>query len=79
MVAINYARATVARAKELLGALADKVRLADFFTHYFGERKFEVVYERTFLCSLPPERWPTRAKRMTELLVHDGKYNIQLT
>ena len=73
VVAIDYSPAAVARAKTTLGALADKVMLADFFTHDFGGRKFDVIYERTFLCSLPPERWPEYARRMAGLLAECGQ------
>jgi hypothetical protein len=73
VMAIDYAPAAVARARTGLGALGDKVLLADFFAHDFGEEKFDVIYERTFLCSLPPERWPAYACRMAELLVDRGE------
>jgi len=73
VVAIDYAPAAVARAKAALGALADKVMLADFFMRDFGGRKFDLIYERTFLCSLPPERWPAYARRMADLLAEGGR------
>jgi len=47
--------------------------LADFFREDFGGRKFDLVYERTFLCALPAERWPEYARRVAELLVEGGK------
>ena len=40
----------------------------DFFTHDFSGQKFDLIYERTFLCSLPRARWPVYGKRMAELL-----------
>ena len=73
VVAIDYAPAAVARTKAALGALATNVMLADFFTYDSGGRKFDLVYERTFLCSLPPERWPAYAHRMTALLAERGR------
>ena len=73
VTAIDYAPAAVARARTALGAIGDKVLLADFFAHDFGEEKFDVIYERTFLCSLPPERWPAYARRVDELLVDRGE------
>lgn len=73
VVAIDYAPAAVARAKAALDALANKVMLADFFAHDFGERKFDLIYERTFLCSLPPEHWPAYARRMAGLLAERGQ------
>lgn len=73
VLAVDYAPAAVERARCVLGALADKIVLADFFTHDFGGRKFDVIYERTFLCSLPPAIWPKYAKRMAQLFVECGK------
>jgi SAM-dependent methyltransferase len=73
VLAMDHSPAALERARQVLGPLADKVLLADFFTHDFGGRKFDVVYERTFLCSLPPERWPAYAQRMADLLRPAGK------
>ena len=73
VVALDYTPAAVERARRSLGALGDRVLLADFFTHDFGPTRFEVVYERTFLCAIPPNRWPRYVERMRELLVADGR------
>jgi hypothetical protein len=43
----------------VLGSLAQRVILGDFFTHDFGQRRFDLVDERTFLCSMSPSRWPS--------------------
>jgi SAM-dependent methyltransferase len=72
VTAIDYAPAAVAAARATLGSLGDKVILGDFFAHDFGEKKFEVIYERTFLCSLPPERWPAYVRRIKDLLRPNG-------
>ena len=73
VVAIDYSPSAVDRARRALGELGDKVVLADFFANDFGREKFDVVYERTFLCALPPRMWPAYARRMAELLVDRGK------
>lgn len=73
VLAVDFSPAAVARARDELGALADRVLVADFFTHDFGSQKFDVIYERTFLCSLPPDKWPDYVRRMAELLSDDGK------
>lgn len=73
VLAIDYSPSGVARAREALGELADKVVLADFFANDFGRERFDVVYERTFLCALPPRMWPAYARRMAELLVERGR------
>lgn len=69
--AIDFAPAAVARAQRILGPLGDRVQQADFFTSELSG-PFDLIYERTFLCSLPPERWPHYAARMTSLLRPGG-------
>lgn len=71
--AVDYSPAAIERARQVLGTLAGKIVRADFFTHDFGTRKFDVIYERTFLCSFPPDVWPKYIRRMAELLVNGGK------
>lgn len=72
VTAIDYSPAAVAHARQALGELGDKVVLADFFASDFGREGFDVLYERTFLCALPPRMWPAYARRMSELLVDGG-------
>ena len=72
VTAIDYAPTAVDRARRALGVLGDKVLLADFFAHDFGCRRFDVIYERTFLCALAPALWPTYGRRLAELLVDGG-------
>ena len=55
------------------GALAERVILGDFFTHDFGECRFDLIYERTFLCSMAPPRWPDYINSMADLLSPGGR------
>ena len=71
VTALDFSAGAIDRARAVLGPLASKVLLADFFAQDFSERRFDLVYERTFLCALPPRRWPAYAARMAEL-VRDG-------
>jgi SAM-dependent methyltransferase len=71
-LAIDFSPAAIERARAVLGAQAGAVRLADFFTDELGG-PFDLIYERTFLCSLPPERWPAYAQRMADLLRPGGR------
>jgi len=71
-LAIDFAPAAVDRARTLLGPLGKCVRLADFFTDEFGG-PFDLMYERTFLCSLPPALWPDYARRAARLLKPGGR------
>ena len=68
VTAIDFSAAARERAGRLLGPLRRSVIAGDFFAHDFTGQNFDLVYERTFLCSLPPERWPAYATRMAELL-----------
>ena len=70
-LAIDFSPAAVERARSFLGPLAATVRLADFFTDELGG-PFDLIYERTFLCSLPPARWPDYSRRMAQLLKPGG-------
>ena len=71
VTALDFSKAAVGRARHVLGALRNKVVQGDFFTHYFAER-FDLIYERAFLCSLPPAERSHYAARMTELLRPGG-------
>jgi len=73
VTAIEFAAAAVARAREVLGPLGDKVIHGNFFKHDFGENRYGLVYERGFLCSLPTTRWPDYAARMASLLLPGGR------
>lgn len=71
VLAIDYSAAAVARARVVLGEHADCVREADFFAATI-EIRWPVVYERAFLCALPPKLWPAYARRMGELVPPGG-------
>jgi len=73
VTAIDFSPIAVERARSQLGSLSDRVVQDDFFTHDFGSQRFDLIYERTFLCSLPPNLWPAYVKRTTQLLRHGGK------
>jgi SAM-dependent methyltransferase len=60
VTAIDFSPAAVDQAKRVLGNLAERVILGDFFTHDFGQGRFDLIYERTFLCSMTPTRWLER-------------------
>jgi SAM-dependent methyltransferase len=71
VLAVDFAPAAVKRARRILGALSDRVRLADFFAFDFVA-PFDLVYERAFLCSLPRPLRPRYAQRVVELLGPQG-------
>jgi SAM-dependent methyltransferase len=71
--AIDFSPAAVEQAKRVLGILGDRVLCGDFFTHDFGNLRFDLIYERTFLCSMTPNQWPEYVNRMADLLSVKGK------
>jgi SAM-dependent methyltransferase len=73
VVALDFSAGAVSRARSLLGPLARCVLHGDFFLHDFGEARFDLVYERTFLCALEPARRPSYARRMAEVLRPGGR------
>jgi hypothetical protein len=73
VTAIEFSAAAVARAREVLGPLGNKVIHGDFFKHDLSESRYGLIYERGFLCSLPPGRWPHYASRMASLLTVGGE------
>jgi SAM-dependent methyltransferase len=71
--AIEFSAPAVAHAKEVLGALSQRVIHGNFFKHDFADNRYGLVYERGFLCSLPPARWSDYATRMAKLIPAGGK------
>ena len=73
VTAIDFSPAAVNQAKRVLGVLAERVVLGDFFTHDFGQGRLDLIYDRTFLCSMPPFRWPDYTNRIAALLSPGGR------
>jgi len=71
VAAIDFSAEAVARAREQLGPLAPLVRQADFFSDEV-DGSWDWVYERAFLCALPPPRWPAYAEKMARLVKPGG-------
>jgi SAM-dependent methyltransferase len=72
VTALDFSPVAVERAKVILGSFDHLVVLGDFFKHEFGEPLFDVVYERTFLCSMPQRLWPNYVARMCQLIRPGG-------
>lgn len=71
VLAIDFSAAAVEAARARLGALAERVRQADFFQ--LREGPFDLVYERAFLCALPRPLWPDWGRRMAQLVRPGGE------
>ncbi len=72
VLSIDIADAALARARAVLAADAASrvLRKADFFA--FVAAPFDAIYERAFLCALPPRLAPAYAARCAELLAPGG-------
>jgi SAM-dependent methyltransferase len=70
-LAIDFSPSAVAAARAQLGPLADRVREADFFAEPFA-KPFDAIYERAFLCALPPRLREAWAARVAQLLAPGG-------
>jgi len=73
VVAIDFSPVAIAETRKALrrSGFVGLVQ-GDFFKHTFRTR-FDLIYERTFLCAIHPTRWPRYAKRVAELLRPGGK------
>jgi SAM-dependent methyltransferase len=65
--AIDFSPAAVVAAKAAVGPWGERVLQADFFS-YQPPHPPELVYERAFLCAMPPALWNGVACRWAELL-----------
>jgi SAM-dependent methyltransferase len=72
VTAIDFSTVAVAQTKNALRNFDGKIILGDFFKFDFRNR-FDLIYERTFLCALPPQKWPEYAKRVAHLLRPRGR------
>ena len=73
VTAIDFSPAAVDQAKRVLGALVDEVLCEEFLKYDFEPNRVVPIYERTFLSSMPPSRWPDYANRMADLLSPGGR------
>jgi SAM-dependent methyltransferase len=65
--AIDFSPAAVASAKAAVGQWGERVVEADFFA-YEPSQSLGLIYERAFLCAMPPALWPRVAARWAQLL-----------
>ena len=73
VTAVDFSTIAIAQTRNALPDFDGQIVHADFFKYDFRTR-FDLVYERTFLCALHPRRWPRYAKRSAELLRPGGKF-----
>jgi SAM-dependent methyltransferase len=70
--AIDFSAAAVEAGRSILGEHAALVEQADFFELAADPPGFDVIYERAFLCALPPRSWPDYARHMAALIRPGG-------
>ena len=70
-IAIDFSPAAVKGARQAVGRWADRVVEADFFS-WQPPLPLDLVYERAFLCAMPPALWPKVAARWAALLAPGG-------
>lgn len=71
VTAIDFSPAAVAAARAVLGHWATRVEQADFFT-FAPPKPPDIIYERAFLCALPPRMHAAIAARWAALLPPGG-------
>jgi hypothetical protein len=72
VTAIDFSPIAVESTRKAIPEISGHLVLGDFFTHDFKAAPFDLIYERTFLCSLPPSLWKSYAARVGQLLLPDG-------
>ncbi|MFN0038412.1 MAG: methyltransferase domain-containing protein [Burkholderiales bacterium] len=72
VLAIDFSEAAIEVARKNLAGLENHLRVADFFDFDVGQ-PYDVIYERAFLCALPPRIWPQYGPRTAQLLRSGGE------
>ena len=73
VTAIDFSPIAVETARKALKPNSADILLGDFFQHEFDAEPFDLIYERTFLCSLPPSIWKNYIARVAQLLRSNGR------
>ena len=72
VLAIDFSEAAIKEAQKNLPGLEHLLRCADFFD-FDADQPYDLIYDRAFLCALPPRVWPQYAPRMARLLRPGGE------
>jgi thiopurine S-methyltransferase len=71
VVALDFSAAAIAAAREALADWEGELLQADFFSYAPAER-FDLMFERAFLCALPRRLWPDYARQSARLVKPGG-------
>jgi thiopurine S-methyltransferase len=72
VTAIDFSPIAVESTNKALKKTGVKIILGDFFCYNFEAAPFDLIYERTFLCSLRPSLWKNYVARVAQLLAPRG-------
>ena len=72
VIGIDFCEAAVEMGRRALGPVSQAIVLGDFFTYDFKGQRFDLIYERAFVCSMSPALWPLYAQRIKDLLLTGG-------
>jgi Thiopurine S-methyltransferase (TPMT) len=72
VIAIDFSPVAVESITKAVPEMSEAIILGDFFSYNFESESFDFVYERTFLCSLPPSLWQQYGARVAQLLRPEG-------
>ena len=72
VTAIDLAPTAVERARAISQDPSTRILLGDFFLHDLENKAFSLIYERAFLCALPPELRSDYQSRMSQLIAEGG-------
>jgi thiopurine S-methyltransferase len=73
-IGLDLSSAAVALARsQLADSEAWRVAEDDFFTAPLAPGSFDLIFERTFLCAIPPDLRPDYARRVSTLLKPTGR------
>ncbi|MEJ2513684.1 MAG: methyltransferase domain-containing protein [Gammaproteobacteria bacterium] len=71
VAAVDFSGEAVAEARRILGKRAHLVKLADFFA-LPADGGYDLVYERAFLCALPPSLRSAWRDKLLEVMAPGG-------
>lgn len=69
--AIDFSHEAVKRARQSLQGSAARLWQADFFT-LPDDARYDAIFERAFLCALPPRLWGSYTHKVSQLLRPGG-------
>ena len=73
VLAIDFSAAAIDAARTVLAVHTSVLLEADFFAFAGDAQPFDLIYERAFLCALPPRIWTQYGTRVAQLVAPGGQ------